>query len=62
MDSTRDRLEAQRAALNEEIRNYPAPIAGCDQQFEHLLTKRARITEKLRAMEPPAEKSPARKG
>jgi hypothetical protein len=62
MDSTRDRLEAQRDALNKEIRNYPALIAGCDQQFEHLLEQRARITEKLRAMGSPAEKSSSRKG
>ncbi len=31
--------------LNEEIRYYPGPIAGCDVQFEWLLEERIRLSE-----------------
>lgn len=43
----RDRLEARRAALNEEIAAYPAPIAACDAQFNHLLERRAVLASEL---------------
>ena len=39
-------LEHLRESLHvvqDEIRNYPTPIAGCDQQFNYLLDKRERI-------------------
>lgn len=42
-----DQLEKLRKAVQEEIRNYPTPIAGCDQQFNHLLEKRGRIAVEL---------------
>jgi hypothetical protein len=34
-----------RNALQDEIRNYPTPIAGCDQQFNYLLQKRQQLIE-----------------
>jgi hypothetical protein len=40
-------LEAEKRRLYEEIRNYPTPIAGCDQQFNHLLEQQARVTAEL---------------
>ncbi|GBE44797.1 MAG TPA: hypothetical protein ENH05_00105 [Rhizobiales bacterium] len=43
----RDRLEARRAALNEEIAAYPAPIAACDAQFNHLLERRTGLNAQL---------------
>ncbi len=43
-------LEAHRDTLNEEISAYPAPIPGCDAQFNHLLEKRARINKELRRL------------
>ena len=29
--------------INEEIRNYPTPIAGCDTHFNWLLEERGRL-------------------
>ena len=40
-------LEAEKRRLYEEIRNYPTPIAGCDQQFNYLLEQQARIAAEL---------------
>jgi len=34
-------LEARLAALNEEIRNYPTPIARCDEQLTALIDERS---------------------
>jgi hypothetical protein len=44
-------LKQQLAALNEEIRHYPGPIARCDQHLPALLEARARILAEL-AREP----------
>ena len=35
-EKTREHLENERHRINEEIRNYPTPIAGCDAQFNYL--------------------------
>jgi chorismate mutase len=40
-------LERKLAELNEEIRNYPGPIARCDQQLPALLDERARLMAEL---------------
>jgi hypothetical protein len=40
-------LEAEKRRLYEEIRNYPTPIAGCDQQFNYLLEQQASIVAEL---------------
>ena len=37
--------------LNEEIRYYPGPIAGCDVQFEWLLEERMRLSNLLKESE-----------
>jgi hypothetical protein len=42
-----DRLEAEKRRLYEAIRTYPTPIAGCDQQFNHLLAEQARVSAEL---------------
>ena len=34
-------LQAERSRLLREIASYPTPIAGCDQQFNHLLELQA---------------------
>ena len=47
----KDRLQAQRAALNEEIAAYPAPVTGCDAQFNHLLAQRSGINLELKRLE-----------
>ena len=44
-------LRAARAALIGEISVYPAPIAGCDAQFNHLLAERQRVTNALAALD-----------
>jgi hypothetical protein len=40
-----DHLEGARSAILAEIRNYPPPIAACDQQFNDLLEQRDRIAD-----------------
>ena len=41
-------LEAEKRRLYEEIRNYPTPIAGCDQQFNYLLEQQALVAAELK--------------
>lgn len=45
--SIKDRLENERHRVNEEIKNYPAPIPACDAQFNYLLEERAKIAEEM---------------
>ena len=40
-------LEKKLAELNEEIRNYPGPIARCDEHLPALLEQRAHIMAEL---------------
>lgn len=46
-EDVRDRLDARLRAVKEEIAAYPAPILGCDVQFNHLLEERAGLTREL---------------
>jgi hypothetical protein len=39
-EESRDELSERLAAVIEEIRHYPTPIAGCDDQFNYLCEKR----------------------
>ena len=34
-------------SIKDEIKHYPTPIAGCDEQFNFLLSERDRLTEEL---------------
>ena len=34
-------------SIKDEIKYYPTPIAGCDEQFNFLLSERDRLTEEL---------------
>lgn len=43
-------LENERKRIHEEIRKYPPPIPACDQDFNYLLEKRARISDELGRM------------
>ena len=45
--AARARLEAERERIREEISSYPAPIAGCDEQFNYLLERRAQVRREL---------------
>jgi len=40
-------LEAEKMRLYEELRNYPSPVAACDQQLAHLLEKQSLISAEL---------------
>jgi hypothetical protein len=40
-------LEGRKRRLYEEIRSYPTPIAGCDQQFNYLLEQQAGVSAEL---------------
>ena len=33
--------------IKEEVKHYPTPIAGCDEQFNFLLSERKRLTLEL---------------
>ena len=46
------RIEMQETAarlntIYEQIKNYPTPIAGCDEQFNFLLAERDRLREMI---------------
>lgn len=43
----RESLEARIAALSDEIRRYPGPIARCDQHLPALLEERAALLAEL---------------
>lgn len=43
-------LEREAAALSEEIRNYPRPIARCDDQLTGLLERRAETLAQLQRL------------
>ena len=34
-------------SIKEEIKHYPTPIAGCDEQFDFLLSERDRLNKEL---------------
>jgi len=42
------KLDASIAALSDEIRRYPTPIARCDEQLTALLERRARLLAEKR--------------
>ncbi len=41
------RLQEEYDRINEEIKNYPRPIAACDLQFNYLLERRRTIAADL---------------
>ncbi|MDJ0638943.1 MAG: hypothetical protein QNJ20_08920 [Paracoccaceae bacterium] len=53
LTTARAELEAARRALQDELRNYPTPVSGCDAQYNHLIGLRGSITAALRALEAP---------
>jgi len=54
-----DYLERRMRDLSGEIRDYPTPIARCDQQLAKLLEQRAGIHERLDLMRHVASQGPA---
>ena len=51
LNSAKMELEAKRAEVSEQITAYPAPITGCDAQFNHLLEERALLNAELGKLE-----------
>lgn len=49
----RAELEMARQLVQDEIRDYPTPISGCDAQYNHLIGLRGSISDALRALEAP---------
>lgn len=49
----RAEMQMARNLLQEEIRNYPTPISGCDAQYNHLIGVRSSVAEALRVLEAP---------
>ena len=49
----RAELNMAKHLIQDEIRDYPTPISGCDAQFNHLVGMRGSISEALRALEGP---------
>jgi len=35
-------------SVREQLKHYPTPVAGCDEQFNFLLSERNRLTEELK--------------
>jgi hypothetical protein len=50
VESATAELSRALSMLRDEIRGYPTPISGCDQQYIHLLSERRRIEEALKAL------------
>jgi len=40
-------LEARRARIDDDVKNYPRPITGCDVQFEYALEQQAGVRKEL---------------
>ena len=40
-------IAAQLETIYEQIKKYPTPIAGCDEQFNFLLEERVRVRDLL---------------
>ncbi len=45
--AARTELKVAKRLLNTEISQYPTPIAGCDVQFNHLLSERQNVLAAL---------------
>jgi hypothetical protein len=53
-------LKRRGEMLNSEVRNYPSPIAGCDEQLTDLLERRAKAVRDRRRVDALAEQSLSR--
>ena len=46
-------LETARQLIQDELRDYPTPLSGCDAQYSHLIGLRGSITDALRSLDAP---------
>ncbi|WP_170436582.1 hypothetical protein [Ruegeria arenilitoris] len=51
LEIARQELRLAQSALRRDIADYPTPIAGCDEQFNHLLDQRERVRDALNALD-----------
>ncbi len=51
LDIARQELRLAQSALRKGIADYPTPIAGCDEQFNHLLDQSERVRNALAALD-----------
>ncbi len=51
MIAARAEFKAAKQLIQREISSYPAPIAGCDVQFNGLLADRQRISAALQSLD-----------
>ncbi|MBO9436681.1 hypothetical protein J7394_20925 [Ruegeria sp. R13_0] len=51
LDIARQELRLAQSALRRNIADYPTPIAGCDEQFNHLLDQSERVRNALAALD-----------
>ena len=49
----RAELRMAQQIIQDEIRDYPTPISGCDAQFNHLIGLRGSISDALRMLAEP---------
>ncbi len=49
--AARAELTVARQLLQDEISSYPAPISGCDAQFNHLLAERQKVLLAIQALD-----------
>jgi hypothetical protein len=49
--AAKSELKAAKRLLQTEISDYPAPISGCDAQFNYLLAERQKIHAALQSLE-----------
>jgi hypothetical protein len=47
LNASCDDLKDRMAAIMDEIRHYPTPIAGCDDQFNYLCEKREALAQAI---------------
>lgn len=50
-DDLRQYFVERKAQLYAELKNYPSPIARCDEHFTHLMEKRASVFQTLSQLE-----------
>jgi hypothetical protein len=59
-DEVKEFLKQRGENLNQEVRNYPSPIAVCDEQLTDLLERRAKAVRARRRMDALAEQGLSR--
>jgi hypothetical protein len=53
LSAARDAIRTQKRRVAAEISGYRGPIAGCDEQFNHLLDTRRRLERALIELDRP---------